>query len=244
MKKFRPFELLKLIRDNKLNVHSIGFMTSRESYRYHQFVTGLQKLKFVNMSENGEIVATEKLSLLLKTLDISLTQLENYSQDSLIFSPIFGLPSNEFEKIDVFMVMPFLENLKPVYNDHIQKVAGKLGVSIARGDDFFTSNSIISDIWNAINSCKIVIADCTGRNPNVFYEIGIAHTIGKPVIFLAQNKDDIPFDTQHLRHIIYEFTPRGMAEFEKKLTTTLKREVSNLAINHENKKISNPKKNA
>jgi hypothetical protein len=38
------------------------------------------------------------------------------------------------------------------------------------------------DVWNSIYSSSIIIADCTGRNPNVFYELGIAHTLGKPVI--------------------------------------------------------------
>ena len=140
------------------------------------------------------------------------------------------------------MVMPFQEKLKQVYEDHIRKVVQKLNISIARGDDFFTSSSIISDIWNAINSCEIVIADCTGRNPNVFYEIGIAHTLGKPVIFISQSKEDIPFDIQHIRYIIYEFTPRGMREFEEKLAQTIQQEISKIRIDNYVKK--DPRKNA
>jgi len=122
--------------------------------------------------------------------------------------------------------MPFLKDLKPVYDDHIRKPVQQMNLPVSRGDDFFTAKSVMSDIWNAINSCRIVIADCTGRNPNVFYEIGMAHTLGKPVILISQNKDDIPFDIQYIRYLIYEFTPRGMSEFEKRLTSTIESELN------------------
>lgn len=73
-----------------------------------------------------------------------------------------------------------------VYANHIKPVTKKLGLTVARADDFFTANVVISDIWDAINFADVVVADCTGRNPNVFYEIGLAHVIGKPVVLLAQ----------------------------------------------------------
>jgi hypothetical protein len=122
--------------------------------------------------------------------------------------------------------MPFLDDLKPVWEDHIKNVAKSLGLSVVRADDFFTAHSIMSDVWNAICSTRAIIADCTGRNPNVFYEIGIAHTIGKPVVLIAQNSDDVPFDLRHLRYILYEYTPRGMQQLEQKLAQTLKTELS------------------
>jgi len=88
----------------------------------------------------------------------------------------------------------------------------------------------MADIWEAICAARIIVADCTGRNPNVFYEAGLAHTVGKPVVLLTQNKDDIPFDLRHIRYIDYEFTPRGMAIFEERLLKTL---IDELGINTE-----------
>ena len=108
----------------------------------------------------------------------------------------------------------------------MKTVAEKLNRSIARADDFFTAGSVISDIWDGINAAKIVLADCSGRNPNVFYEIGMAHTLGKPVILTAQKKDDIPFDVQHIRAILYDFTPRGMQDYEENLFATLDLELN------------------
>ncbi|WP_217989549.1 hypothetical protein [Sphingomonas lenta] len=54
-----------------------------------------------------------------------------------------------------------------------------------------------------IDRSRVVICDCTGRNPNVFYEAGIAHTLGREVILITQNGQDIPFDLRHLRYIPY-----------------------------------------
>ena len=79
---------------------------------------------------------------------------------------------------------------------------------------------MIRDIWRAIGAAQFIIADVTGRNPNVFYELGIAHTLGKDVILITQDSGDIPFDLTHLRHIQYDYTPRGMKSFEEKLRGT------------------------
>ena len=67
-----------------------------------------------------------------------------------------------------------------------------------------------------------MIADCTGRDPNVFYEIGVAHTVGKPVVLITQSADDVPFDLRAIRFIEYQYTPPGMRVFEERLKITLK----------------------
>ncbi|MEK7755216.1 MAG: hypothetical protein AAB654_25045 [Acidobacteriota bacterium] len=134
---------------------------------------------------------------------------------------IFGDPIKSRSWPQLFMLMPFAADLKPVFDDHVKKVAGRLGLSVGRADDFFSTDSIVKEIWSAIYHAVIVVADCTGRNPNVFYEIGIAHTLGKDTILISQSLDDVPFDLRHLRVIVYEFTPRGMADFEERLRATL-----------------------
>jgi cytochrome P450 len=108
-----------------------------------------------------------------------------------------------------------------VYEDHLMAVAQQLGRSMARADDFFTNDQIINEIWTALVNTKLVIADCTQRNLNVFYEIGLAHAIGKPTILIAQSSDDIPFDLRHRRFLQYKFTPRGMKSFEQALERTI-----------------------
>ncbi len=81
---------------------------------------------------------------------------------------------------EVLVLMPFSPDLQPVFEDHIRKVVvDTCGFSCARADQFMSPNAIIHDIWSALNRARLVIADCTDMNPNVFYEIGVAHTLGK-----------------------------------------------------------------
>ena len=64
--------------------------------------------------------------------------------------------------------------------------------------------NILERIYNQISRADIVVAEMTGRNPNVFYEAGYAHGLGKPVILLTKSVDDIPFDLRHYPHIVYQ----------------------------------------
>lgn len=137
------------------------------------------------------------------------------------FEPIFGEPIKAKSWPQLFVLMPFSPQLRPVFDDHIKKVAAEMNLVAARADDFFSTGSIIYEIWSAIYHAQVVVADCSGRNPNVFYEIGIAHTLGKKTILIAQTIDDVPFDLRSYRVIVYEYTPRGMQEFEVKLKATL-----------------------
>jgi hypothetical protein len=122
---------------------------------------------------------------------------------------------------EVFVLMPFDPALKPVYEDHIVSVIRELKLTVGRADDFFTNGHIMGEVWTAINQADIIIADCTNRNPNVFYEVGIAHAMGKQTILMVQTIDDIPFDLRGLRVIEYRYDPRGMTQFEEALRKTI-----------------------
>ncbi len=163
-------------------------------------------------------------------LGLSLVELAEKPFGAIWVNPIWGKVNDDSEKPDVFVLMPFSRDLQPVYEKHILKVCKELQLKTARADDLFTTKSVVLDIWNAIFNSKIIIADCTGRNPNVFYEIGIAHTIGKPVILITQNLGDVPSDLRHMRFIEYEYTRTGMTVFEKALAKTLKTEYHNIKV--------------
>lgn len=59
---------------------------------------------------------------------------------------------------------------------------------------------------SGINGAKVLVAELTKRNPNVFYELGLAHALKKPVVLVSSNSDDVPFDLQHIRVIYYDVT--------------------------------------
>ena len=122
----------------------------------------------------------------------------------------------------VFVLSPFEEPFDTIYKDHIKPtVEGITGLGCLRADDIYDNRPIIEDIWRYTNEARILIAELTGRNPNVFYETGIAHTVGKEVILITQAMDDVPFDLKHLRCIAYEYTPRGIAALEQNLKNTI-----------------------
>jgi hypothetical protein len=168
------------------------------------------------------IKLSDKWPKIQLALNVSLAEMTKLGPSAIISTPYFGKPKPAPGSADLFVLMPFDTQLKPVYEDHIANSARELGLRVARGDDFFTAHSVMSDIWTAIMSAKAVIADCTDRNANVFYEIGLAHAAGKPVILIARSDSDVPFDLRHLRYILYDYTPRGMRIFEKQLTDTLR----------------------
>ncbi|MBC6934417.1 MAG: DUF4062 domain-containing protein [Chloroflexi bacterium] len=149
---------------------------------------------------------------------------QNEREGIITIQPLFGRPSPRSQfSCDVFMIMPFSPEFQPIYTDHIVPVADELKLAIKRGDNFYSEHAIMAEVWSAIYASRVVIAECTGRNPNVFYELGIAHTLGKPAIMLTQDIEDVPFDLRHLRVIVYENTPEGLRTLRHQLSTAITR---------------------
>ena len=122
----------------------------------------------------------------------------------------------------VFVLSPFGEPFDTIYEDHIRSAVESIGeLSCLRADDIYDNRPIIEDIWRCTTEARILIAELTGRNPNVFYETGVAHTVGKEVVLITQSMEDVPFDLKHLRCIVYEYTPRGIAALEQNLKNTI-----------------------
>ncbi len=130
---------------------------------------------------------------------------------------VFKIP--EYENIESALVsamMPFDSSFNDVY-ESIREAADNVGFRCKRADDIWENPAIIQDVVSLIDRSRIVICDCTGRNPNVFYEVGIAHTLGRDVILIAQSDHDIPFDLQHLRYIRYLNNGEGRVELKQAL---------------------------
>ncbi len=116
-----------------------------------------------------------------------------------------------------FIIMPFTDKLNPIYKSIIRPIIKELKLECLRADEIFTSNPIVEDICDNIKRARFLIADLTERNPNVFYELGLAHALNKEVILLAQDLNDVPFDLRHYRIIVYEDTISGADELKSKL---------------------------
>jgi hypothetical protein len=121
-------------------------------------------------------------------------------------------------------MMPFDSSFNQVF-DYIKSATQSFGFLCRRADNIWENAAIIQDVVSLIDRSRIVICDCTGRNPNVFYEAGIAHTLGREVIIIVQNEHDIPFDLRHLRYIRYTNSELGLnnlvLELQKRMQTIL-----------------------
>jgi hypothetical protein len=145
---------------------------------------------------------------------------------------VFGRPSmNSQFKSDIFMIMPFLPDYDYLYQGIMKPLCAELNLTIRRGDDFQSSRgSIMEEVWAALNACRFVIAEISGGNDNVFYELGIAHTLNKPAILITQAKrpEEVPFDVRHLRYVQYENTMDGGTRLRDTLKTAIERLVADL----------------
>lgn len=104
-----------------------------------------------------------------------------------------------------FVVMPFAAPLGRHYELIYDPAIKKAGLRPVRADDdIFTTGKIIDQVWDGINSAKVLVAELTSRNPNVFYELGLAHALKKPVVLISSNEEDVPFDVRHIRVIYYD----------------------------------------
>lgn len=122
--------------------------------------------------------------------------------------PLFkGLGINledlEPDKKLVFVLTPFIDVESNTYAA-IQDVCNTVGLSCKRGDEVYRNNDILSHILREIIRSRVVIVNINGRNPNVFYELGICHAIGKNVIIISSLKDEIPFDVMSKSIVLYK----------------------------------------
>ncbi len=132
-------------------------------------------------------------------------------------SPVFAGREFALSSSMCFVLMPFRELWSDrMYGKILKPILVQCQLDPKRADDLFGSN-IMEDIWAGINAAFVVVADVTGRNANVFYELGIAHTLGKNVIILTQDEGDIPFDIRTYRHITYEDNQDGYETLQERI---------------------------
>ena len=153
----------------------------------------------------------------------------------ILVDPVFFDRDLAVDPNFVFVIMPFSERFFKIYKDHLEPVVSEMGLKCKKADDLSTSKSILEDIWSNIAKSRLIIADLSTRNPNVFYEIGIAHAIGKNVVLITDEDDEddeVPFDVSHIRFFKYKFTPPGMEEFKDKLKIIINETLkSSLVVN-------------
>jgi hypothetical protein len=134
----------------------------------------------------------------------------------LAVNPVFAGRGFPVQEDLVFVLMPFTLGWSSRVWKRIQDICRRLGLRAKRADDLLGSE-IMEDIWQGICEAHVVIADITGRNPNVYYELGLAHTLGKRFILMTQDVTDVPFDLKRFRCVVYEDNVEGFEELSNSL---------------------------
>ena len=144
------------------------------------------------------------------------------SPRKITFAPhVFEVPDLVVEQDLLGVMMPFSAEFGPVHSA-IKAACDAVGFRCLRADDIWETSTVMQDVFNLLVRAKTVVVDFTGKNPNVMYETGIAHTLGKLVIPISQSLADVPFDIAHHRILKYLPNTEGFANLESRLTTKLR----------------------
>lgn len=124
-----------------------------------------------------------------------------------------------------FVMSPFGGWYDQYYAEIFSPAISDAGLEPCRADDLYRPSAIVHDIWEYVKSARVMLADLTEKNPNVFYELGLAHALDKPVVLLARTMEDVPFDLRALRVITYEIAAPNWGEILRASVSTALREV-------------------
>jgi len=141
-------------------------------------------------------------------------------------SNLLPTPTGRINPRSCFVLMPFASTFTPTYLQIKTLLEKHCGVQCLRADEIFGSHSITTQVWISLNEARFLIADLTGRNPNVFYELGLAHALAKNVLLLTQQMADVPFDVNHIRVIPYD--DMCSPEVEKDFINTVRTYISTI----------------
>ena len=144
----------------------------------------------------GAFAVMDKLSFRLNNADMKRLLEAAYNQSLARRMHSLGAPN-------VFVLMPFAKRFDERYRLGIKEPLEAFGIRCERVDEMDFTGDIVEKVFLAIHEASVLVADMTGKNPNVFYEVGYAHALGKKVVLATERVADIPFDLRGQRHIVY-----------------------------------------
>jgi hypothetical protein len=134
---------------------------------------------------------------------------------------VFQLPKVLSDNKLVSVMMPFDKSFEEVFLA-IRESCEIAELKCQRVDGLWEDSVVMQDVFSLIYRSRVVVVDFSTRNPNVYYETGIAHTLGKPVVPIAQSEHDVPFDLRHHRYLRYLSNGEGLKKLTEKLADRLR----------------------
>lgn len=136
-------------------------------------------------------------------------------------STVFELSDKPINPKLVSFMMPFASEFTDVYKE-LKLALEADGFVCERADDMWVNAHVMSDIIELICTSAVIVCDLSGKNPNVFYEAGIAHTLGREVVLITQSAEDVPFDLTSIRYIPYLNNSEGRKPLVDKVVERVK----------------------
>ena len=140
--------------------------------------------------------------------------------DLVSWPTIFRVPEDPIEEDLVSVMRPFKPDFHAVQTA-LETACTGLGLRCRDVNMEWQESEIIQDVFSLLYRSSVVICDFSEQNPNVFYEAGIAHTLGRVVIPIVQNPEHIPFDLGHHRYLEYETSAEGLQRLIEGVTRRL-----------------------
>ncbi len=189
---------------------------------FYAFLREQCGVDFCVLSIREEWLSQPNLDSILRGLaaDIIARELSRHQRESSIVSQTSIFGPNHFPVRDnlVFVLMPFKPELTQIYQTFIKPTIEAKNFVCRRADDIYSNNAIMADVWKSICEARFIIADISTLNPNVMYELWIAHAIGKETVLIHQTDGSThPFDVSHFRIIEYDDTAVGGPLLKNKL---------------------------
>jgi hypothetical protein len=178
----------------------------------------LKSSKFILKEKSDGQYLMKKITREFISTEIS--EIEAIQQ--ITFTPsVFKVPKKTTNSKLISVMMPFNPAYRGTY-EAIKRVADHMELECLRADDIWENSTFIQDIFDLIFCSRIVVVDFSERNPNVMYETGIAHTLGKIVIPITQSINDIPSDLGHHRALKYSPNDEGYRNLSNELYKRIK----------------------
>ncbi len=221
---------LNILKEDFFSSHQIFgqnfFIVSASLIRGFSHLFSNHQIKKINKQLMNEAFAnSSEYFHIKKYLDINVAEINKIKKDLLKNKYIPVNPKvfteRDFESNDkkVFVIMPFgkkekllsddkigtkyigKKDFEKMYNKIIKPAIESLNLISDRADSSFSPGTLIDKIWTKINESILIIAVLTYTNPNVLYEVGISHTLGKPVIFYTEDDQYVPSDLKGIEYV-------------------------------------------
>lgn len=191
------FQLTNTITKSKNNSYDVHRQQAyiemmRESYEKQMYSLNKQMMSNEKRWEDINHLLVESQSKNISRKDSESDFFKNLGVDK----------NNIIEKRQVFVLTPFNDIFDDIYDD-VKDIVGSTGIPCTRGDEEIKTGNILSHIVQLLLESRVIIANIDGRNANVYYELGIAHALGKKTILISSDLAQVPFDMQTQRILFY-----------------------------------------